>query len=104
MAQKRTETATTEDIEAQISTIRSDISTLTGLLKELASQKVEDVRKTAQNEADDLLKRSRETADEATAKAKAAAGSVESYITEKPVQATLIALLVGILFGSFTRR
>lgn len=104
MAQKPIETATTEHIEAQISTIRNDIATLTGLLKDLASQKVDDVRKTAKGEADDLLKRSREAADEATAKAKEAAGSVEGYISEKPVQATLIALLVGIFIGSLSRR
>ena len=61
-------------------------------------------KKVAQDEADDLLKRSREAADEATAKAKEAAGSVESYISEKPVQATLIALLVGFFVGSMSRR
>ena len=104
MAQKRAETATPEDIEHQIKTIRDDISTLTGLLKDLAESKVGEARKAATDEAEDLLNRSRAAADEATAKAKQAAGSIEDYISEKPVQATLIALLVGILLGSFTRR
>ena len=95
---------TASDVEEQIKTIRDDIATLTGLLKDLAGSKVEDVRKTAKNEADDLLKRSKETADAATAQAKQAAGSVENYISEKPVQSALIALLVGIFIGSFSRK
>ena len=90
MAQSKQQSATPEDIEHQIKTIRDDISTLTGLLKDLAESKVGEARKAA--------------ADEATAKAKQAAGSIEDYISEKPVQATLIALLIGILLGSFSRR
>jgi len=101
-APKSAPTAT--DVEEQIKTIRNDISTLTELLKDLAGSKAEDVRKTARNEADDLLKRSKETAEEATARAKQAAGSVEDYISEKPVQSALIALLIGIFIGSFSRK
>jgi ElaB/YqjD/DUF883 family membrane-anchored ribosome-binding protein len=104
MAQKRSDSPTADDIETQINTIRNDVATLTALLKDLASQKVDEVRKTALDEAEDLLKRSHEAADEATAKAKTAAGSVEGYISEKPVQATLIALLVGFVIGSLSRR
>ncbi len=95
---------TTTDVEEQIKTIRNDISTLTDLLKDLTGSKAEDVRKTVKDEADDLLKRSKETAEEATARAKQAAGSVEDYIAEKPVQSALIALLVGIFIGSLSRR
>ena len=104
MAQSKQQSATPEDIEQQIRTIRDDISTLTGLLKDLAGAKAGEARKAAADEAEDLLNRSRAAADEATARAKQAAGSIEGYISEKPIQATMIALLVGILLGSFSRR
>lgn len=104
MAQAKTQAPTPGDIENQIKTIRDDISTLTGLLKDLAEAKVGDAQKTAMDEAEDLLKRTRAATDDATAKAKQAAGSVEDYIADKPVQATLIALLIGILVGSLSRR
>ena len=104
MAASTKDGPTATDVEEQIKTIRDDISTLTGLLKKLAESKADDVKKGAKDEADDLLKRSRDAADQAAARARDAAGSVEDYISEKPVQATLIALLVGIFIGSLSRR
>lgn len=104
MAQTKGQSPAPGDIEQQIKTIRDDITTLTGLLKDLAESKVEETRKAASKEAEDLLGRSRAAADEAATKAKQAAGSIEDYISEKPVQATLIALLVGLLLGSMSRR
>jgi ElaB/YqjD/DUF883 family membrane-anchored ribosome-binding protein len=95
---------TATDVEEQFKTIRDDISKLTTLLKELSKNKVGEARKAAQDEVEGLLKRSKDVAEEATAKAKEAAGSVEDYISEKPVQSALIALLVGIFIGSLSRR
>ncbi len=104
MAEARKTAPSATDVEDQIKTIRDDIATLTTLLQGLAGAKAGEARKAVKDEADDLLKRSRETADEARARARQAAGSVEEYVSEKPLQSALIALLVGIFIGSLSRR
>lgn len=104
MATSPKPTPTATDVEEQFKTIRDDILKLTTLLKELSENKAGEARKAAQDQAEELLKRSKDVAEEATAKAKEAAGSVEDYISEKPVQSALIALLVGIFIGSLSRR
>lgn len=104
MAQTKSQTPTSGDIEDQIKTIRDDIGTLTGLLKQVMEDKAGDAKASAKQEAEDLLKRSQEAADEATRKVRQAAGSVEDYIAERPVQSTLIALLIGLFIGSMSRR
>lgn len=104
MASTRKPAADGSDIEAQIQTIRDDISTLTKLLRDVADNKFSEARETARAEAEDVLKRTRQAAGEASEKAKDSVESIEAYIAQKPVQSTLIALLVGIFIGSVTRR
>jgi ElaB/YqjD/DUF883 family membrane-anchored ribosome-binding protein len=92
------------DIEEQIKTIRDDVANLSKLIMQLGEDKVSEAVKTARDEAEELLNRSRRMADEATDRAKKTAGSVEDYIAEKPIQSAMIALLVGFLIGSMSRR
>ena len=94
----------TGDIEEQIKVIRDDVSKLTKILMELGEDKVSEAMKTARGEAEDLFNRSRRMAGEASDRARQTAGTVEDYIAEKPFQSALIALLVGFLIGSTSRR
>ena len=104
MATSEKSSTTTEDVDAQIKEIRSDIAKLTELLGDLAGSRIDATKTAARDEAEYLLKRSREMADSAHGKAREATESVESYIKEKPIQSALIALAVGIIFGAFSRR
>jgi len=94
----------TGDIEEQIKVIRDDVSKLTKILMELGEDKVSEAMKTARGEAEDLFDRSRRMAGQATDRARQTAGTVEDYIAEKPFQSALIALLIGFLIGSTSRR
>ncbi len=94
----------TGDIEEQIKVIRDDVSKLTKILMELGEDKVSEAMKTARGEAEDLFNRSRRMAGQASDRARQTAGTVEDYIAEKPFQSALIALLVGFLIGSTSRR
>lgn len=92
------------DVEAQIKTIRDDVATLTSLLKDLAEDRLEGAKKVAHDEAEELLKKSKDATRHAKHRARQATSSMEEYIAEKPVQSTLIALLIGIFIGSLSRR
>ena len=92
------------DIEEQIRTIREDVSKLSKLIIGLGEDTLSDAVKTAREEAEELLGRSKRMADDATQRARKTAGTVEDYIAEKPFQSAMIALLVGFLIGSMSRR
>ncbi|MDX5360817.1 MAG: hypothetical protein LPL00_05350 [Alphaproteobacteria bacterium] len=92
------------EIETQIRTIQEDISTLASLLTQVAEGKSADARKAALDEAQKLLDRSKQSAEQVSARTRQVAGSVEDYIKEKPFQSAVLALLAGVLIGSWTRR
>ena len=104
MATSTRSSTKTEDVEAQIKTIRDDVATLTSLLKDLAEDRLEGAKNAVHEDADELLRKSRDATRQAGQSARQATSSMEQYITEKPVQSTLIALLVGIVIGSLSRR
>lgn len=104
MVQVRKPNATADDIEAQIRTIREDVTKLTGLIMQLGEEKVAGARGKARSEAEEMLGRARKSADEAAGQAREKIASIEHYIVEKPVQSAFIALLAGIFIGSMSRR
>ena len=91
-------------IEQQIKTIRDDISTLTKLIKGIGEEKVSDAMNSARGRAEQLFSGSRRIAEQASDRTRKTAGSVEDYIAEKPFQSAMIALLVGFLMGTMSRR
>ncbi len=95
---------TPEDIEAQVAQIREDIAKLTALLGDLAGTKAGEARDLAREEAEALIGRAKAGAGEARRRVEGAAGSIEHYIEEKPVQSAMIALLAGVVLGLLTRR
>ncbi len=95
---------TTAEVNDQIREIRSDVSKLMEILGTFAETRLDATKSAAKEETEHLLRRSKDMADAAQGKARDATESVESYIKEKPIQAALMALVVGILFGAFSRR
>jgi ElaB/YqjD/DUF883 family membrane-anchored ribosome-binding protein len=93
-----------EDIEAQVTQIRDDIATLTRLLGELAGAKVDEAKGLALDEAEAVIGTARKKAQEARDRVQGAAGTLESYIEEKPMQSAMIALVAGLFIGLLTRR
>ncbi|MCB1378802.1 MAG: hypothetical protein KDK89_10615 [Alphaproteobacteria bacterium] len=93
-----------KDLEDQIKAIRKDLTDLTSLLKDLTGTKAAEAGETIQNEASEFLRKTRHAAEGAAEKAQSAAGTIEKHIIEKPVQSALIALLIGIVIGSWGRR
>lgn len=93
-----------EDVEAQVAQIRGDIAKLTQLLGELAGAKADEAKGLALDEAEALIGRMRTRAADAKHRVEGAAGSIEHYIEEKPMQSAMIALLAGVVIGLMTRR
>jgi len=104
MATAEKSTDTRMQVEDQIREIRSDIAKLTALLEKLGEERVETAKRSARSEAEDILRRSLEMAERTGAKARETTESIEGYVREKPVQAALIAFVIGLLFGSLSRR
>jgi ElaB/YqjD/DUF883 family membrane-anchored ribosome-binding protein len=91
-------------VEEQIKAIREEISKLSKLFLERGEKNFSETARAAREEADELLSRTRNTAERLSGRAKKTVGSVEGYIADRPVQSTLIALLVGIFIGFVSRR
>lgn len=92
------------DIEDQIKAIRDDVVGLGALLKTIASEKVAQAGDAAQGEAEDIMRKARQATEDAAQRAKNAAATLEDHITEKPIQAAFIALIIGFVLGSLGRR
>ena len=104
MATSQTPPSETDQIEQQISEIRSDISDLTRLLASLAETKADEVKAAAKDEANQLFRRTSEMAGAAQDKTREATETLENHIKEKPLQSALIALMIGLVFGALSRR
>lgn len=92
------------DVDEQIKVIKDEVAELTKLMKALGEDKFSDVARSARDHVDDWVSKSRQTVGEAGVRVKARAESVEDFVIEKPVQSAFIALLVGLVIGSMTRR
>jgi ElaB/YqjD/DUF883 family membrane-anchored ribosome-binding protein len=96
--------AEVSDLQEQLKAIRTDVAHLTDILKGMASNRTADAGKALHDQADELIRRGREAADDATQRAKGAVSDIEDQIAEKPIQSAIIALLIGMVIGSFGRR
>lgn len=93
-----------EDVEAQVAQIREDIAKLTELLGQVAGAKAEEAKGLALEEAEALIGRAKASAGEARRRVEGAAGSLEHYIEDKPMQSAMIALVAGVVLGLLSRR
>lgn len=81
------------DIDNQIKQVREEVSELSKLILQFGEERVSEAGQTA-----------RAQAGQASEKLKAKAASIEDRIVEKPVQSAIIALLIGLVIGSLSRR
>jgi ElaB/YqjD/DUF883 family membrane-anchored ribosome-binding protein len=74
------------------------------MMKDLATSTGEDLCGAAGEKLAEIARRSQALADRAKSKTQSEIASLEKAITEKPVQAALIALVVGLVLGALLRR
>lgn len=104
MAEPSKSRTSASDIEDQFKTIREDISRLTKLMTQFGEEFLADASDAAAEQSGDWINRSRRKAGETGRKVREKAASVEDYVVEKPVQSAVIALLIGLVLGSMSRR
>ena len=102
MAQK--EISETEELKAQLKTLRDDVVALTGLLREIGESTAGDFSETIKSKMEDVSRRSAEARDKARERTREQVGALEHQIAEKPIQSALIAFLVGAVLGGMIRR
>lgn len=93
-----------EAVQGQISDVTDEVAALAEMMKDLAASTGEDLRGVAGDKFAEIARRSQALADRAKAKTQSEIVSLEKAITEKPVQSTLIALVVGLVLGALLRR
>jgi len=92
------------ELEAQIQRLREDFAEMARLLKSLAGEKAAAAGEAVHGETEAQLRRSREAAENVRATAATAGTAIEDHIAATPVQSAVIALLIGFLLGSLSRR
>ena len=101
---RRPSAASDESLEAQIETLKADLSAIRATLAELLKSGVRQGRAKAEHAAEDYLKQGQEQADAAMESARAFGEALEGQITKNPITAVLIALGLGYFIGSLGRR
>ena len=99
-----TKTKDTDDLTAQLKTLSDDVAALTAIIKEIGGSAAEQMGDTLSEKAAEFARRSGEMRDQAKARAKAEINTLEQHISEKPLQFSLIAFMVGVFFGAMARR
>ncbi|WP_109464094.1 DUF883 family protein [Albibacillus kandeliae] len=94
----------TEDLQAQLKLLGDDVAGLKDILRDLAKNSAQQVSADAKARADEAQKYLLDLADKTKGAAKSEIDSLEKTIANKPLQATFIALLAGLLIGRLTRR
>ncbi len=101
---EKTTSPETEDLQAQIHSLKEDVANLTGMLRDMGERKVSAARESAVSRAQDALETSTQVLKEGREKAGRQAETLEAHITEKPLQATAIALGLGVALGWLSSR
>lgn len=94
----------TEELKAQLQTLRDDVATLSTLIREMGETTAGDLRETLKETADEVKRLSAEAKGKARDRARDQIDELEHHIAERPLQSALIAFLVGALFGGIMRR
>ncbi|SPF79560.1 DUF883 family protein [Pseudoprimorskyibacter insulae] len=93
-----------QDVEAQIATLKSDISELTKVIAELGKSRSTEVAAQARQNADALVAKGNEVLASAKTTAQDAAQKTETAIKENPGTAVAIATGLGFLAGILATR
>lgn len=101
---RRSAGAAEESLEAQIETLKTELTAVRATLAELLKTGMRKGRAKAEHAAEDYLKQGQEQADAAMESARAYGEALEGQITRNPFTAVLIALGLGYFIGVLGRR
>jgi ElaB/YqjD/DUF883 family membrane-anchored ribosome-binding protein len=96
--------ASTEDLVAQLETIRADVAKLTSILSKIATDEVDTARARVREAASAIGDQGERLAGAARQSAQSSAHEMEAAIQRNPMSAVLVAVGLGFLFGMFSRR
>lgn len=82
-----------KSLDADIQALREDLKSLASTVSELGKSKTGEVKEQVGASVDDIMERGR-----------AAAGSVQETVKQRPVTSVLIALGIGVLIGHLLDR
>jgi ElaB/YqjD/DUF883 family membrane-anchored ribosome-binding protein len=104
MAEKSESSVGTAELADQVKAIRADINQIVETLKSMGAERVERASETIRSAVQGAGDTVRHTAEEARHRGEEAASEMEAAIRRNPVTALLIALGLGFLVGSLSRR
>jgi ElaB/YqjD/DUF883 family membrane-anchored ribosome-binding protein len=93
-----------ESLEAQIETLRNDVSAISTTLSDLVKAGVREGRAKAERTAEHYKQQGIEQAEAAIEGARAYGEALETQIERNPFSAVLVALGLGFLIGLMSRR
>ncbi len=93
-----------EALEAQIETLKGDLSAISKTLADVVKTGVREGRAKAERTADYYKRQGKEQADAAFDGARAYGEALEGHIERNPFSAVLVALGLGFLIGLMSRR
>lgn len=96
--------ASTEDLGAQVETLRKDIAAIAGTLRQLVNQETETGKKRIKKRAAQLRERGYDAASEVRAQGDAMIDDAQTAISTNPFTAVLVAVGLGFLLGIMSRK
>jgi ElaB/YqjD/DUF883 family membrane-anchored ribosome-binding protein len=93
-----------EELQAQIETLKEDLATISATLSDLVRSGVREGRSRAEQKASEFSQQGREQAAAALEEARAYGDAFEEKIVQNPFAAVLVALGLGFLVGLMSRR
>jgi ElaB/YqjD/DUF883 family membrane-anchored ribosome-binding protein len=100
---RRASRANSDDLEAQVAQLQSDLRTITTTLTRMGENKVGEVRATAKNQASALKDKGEELMESAQDEFGAIEKQIKDTIREKPLTAVAGAVALGFILAVITR-
>jgi len=91
-----------QTLKDDVAKLRTDVSELVGLLKDLGADKVDEARGTVEEELRARREQLRESVGRAKARGKKAADDIEEQITEHPLSSLLAAFGLGFIIAKLS--
>ena len=100
---RRTTRAKTDDLEAQIAKLQTDLKTITQTIGKMGESKVDEVRGMAKNRAAEIRGKGEELIESAQDEFSAFEKQIKDTIREKPLTAVAGAVALGFILAVITR-
>lgn len=96
--------ASTQELSEQVETLRKDIASIGGTLRQLVDQETEAGKKRVRKTAADLKARGMDTASQVRAQGDEMVDDAQTAISNNPFTAVLVAVGLGFLIGILSRK